>query len=946
LIVFSRLVVIVCFAALSGEAPAVAQQESPARLAAEAAALLESSKPADLEQARAKYEALLAIRVRADDRQGQADATYGMAAALEKLFRRTDARRRYLEALDLFEALGDDRGRANAALNAGVLSYVVGEPAKALPLLERALGFWQRVGDPRGEARTCSNIGVVHYALGDLPAAIDWYNRALPLRRAAGDKSGEAGTLHNIGLVYNNLGEPQQALDQFARALEVVRGSGDRRAEMGILTTIGQANLTLGDPERAAGYFSQVLAGARAGNLDDQVAQALEALGQTSAALGRPEEALKKFQEALADYRRIQYQRGEAGVIERIARIYDRLGRTALALEHMQQSAAMFATLREPASHAQVLAAVGDLHARLGRHQPAREALSAALATARHINNPGIEIAALTALATLDRDAGDLAGARANLEAATIIVESRRAKLANDELRAGYLATQRRAFESHVDVLMRMHEQSPAESFAAGAFEISERARARALLDLLAEARVDVRDAVDPALKRREQEIDARASRFQRRLIRVKSSPSPDAAEIASLEQALTAVERERRDLESQIRAASPRYAQLRAPETMTADLVRSTLDQQTVLLEYLIGDEHSFLFVISADSVTALRLPGASAAAIARLVADTRASVSQPGRARAASYVSAARRLYQLLIEPAAPAIAGRRHLLIAPDRDLHYLPFEILLSAPPASSVADFAAHPYLIRRWAVSYTPSATVWRDLTRLARRPKGDTAFVGFGDAVYLDDGRRVSDGARSLFDANGRLTLSRLEGSRDEVTRLAKRFPADGARVYLGRDSREGNVKNNAIVQRAERLHFAVHGLIDERRPQYSGLVMSLDGDPEEDGLLQVHEIFNLKLNAGLVVLSACGSGLGRQITGEGVLGLSRAFLYAGASSLAVSLWQVADRSTADLMAAFYAGMTTASRAIALQRAKLQSLGSSHASHPYYWAPFILIGD
>jgi CHAT domain-containing protein/Tfp pilus assembly protein PilF len=920
--------------------PAWAGQDAE-RLAAEAADLARAGTPEALRNAIERYERVLELRRIAGDTRGQADAVYAVAAAREKLGERLSARDRYAEALRLYEQLGDARGQAEAALNAGVMCYVVGEPRLAIDYLGRALPLWKQLGDPRGEARTASNLGVVHYVLGDLRVALEWYTRALPLRRAAGDVAGEAGTLHNIGLVHDALGEPQQALEHFAKALALGKASGDRWAEGSLLDSMGAMSVVLGEPREALEYFGRALAIGRAGAFAGVEVAALQGLGTARAELGEYEAALVHYLETLPRVRAAESPRGTAGALLGLGRIYERLDCRAEALASYQEALALYSGVAEPLGEVEALVRVGDLRARFGDPAKAGDAFARALAVSRRIGDTDGEAEALAGLARVARDRGDLVGARARLEAALSIVEARRTKLVSHELRASYLGMQRGAYELYVDVLQRLHEREPGAGHLAAALEASERSRARSLLDLLAEARVDVQAGLDPGLKQRERRIEAETSRIHRRLIAARSRETPDASDVEALEKELAGVERDHRTLEWEMRRASPRYASLRYPEPLRADAVRRTLDAETALLQYVLGRDGSVLFVVTSDEVRSVRLPPVRE--IAPLVAAVRAALERPGRRETGRYVRAARRLYELLVAPATEAIRGKRLLLVAPDRDLHYLPFEVLLTDQP--STGDFRALPYLVRRWAVGYVPSASVLADLRASRPAPRTGPAFVGFGDPVY-DVGARGT-GGDALFDERGRLDLRRLEGSGREVMRIAERFPPSDAVVYLGREAREGNVKGNARLESARRIHFAVHGVIDEKRPRYSGLVLSLDGDPVEDGLLQVHEIFNLRLGADLVVLSACGSGLGREVSGEGILGLTRAFLYAGASSVAVSLWQVSDRSTADLMISFYERMETVpGKAEALRRAKLKAIESGRDAHPFHWAPFILVGS
>jgi CHAT domain-containing protein/Tfp pilus assembly protein PilF len=923
--------------------PVPAAQDAE-RLAAEAADLARVGTPESLRSAIDAYERVLDVRRAAGDARGQAAAHFAIASAFEKLGEFAAARDRYAASLRLYTEVDDRRGQADAGLNAGVMCYLAGEPRIAIDYLVRALPHWRAVGDPRGEARTASNLGVANYALGDLHAALDWYARALPLRRAAGDSAGEAGTLHNIGLTHIALGEPQKALEHVSLARALSHASGDRFAESSILNTMGMMSTMLGEQHQALEYFGRALAIARARNLAGVEAAALQGLGTARAELGEYEAALGHYLETMPRVRAAKVPRGTAGALLKLGRIYELLDRRADALAAFEEALALFRAVAEPLGEIPALVAIAEIHARDARGlAKAADAFAAALRVSKRVGDPNGEAAALAGLARVGRD-GDLAEARTRVEAALAIVEARRTKLASPELRASYLGMQRGAYELYVDVLLRLHERDAGGGHLAEALEASERARARSLLDLLAEARVDVQAGLDPALKLREQRIEAHNSRIHRQLLQARARETPDAARVEELERELAVVDRDHRELEWEVRRANPRYGSLRYPEPLRADAIRRTLDAETALLQYVLGRDGSFLFVVTSDDVRAYRLPGV--AEIAPLVAEARATLALPARGSAGRFARVARRLYDLLVAPAAAALGDKRLLLVAPDRDLHYLPFEVLLTEAPTGTAGGFRDFPYLLRRWAVAYVPSASVLADLRANRRGAEGGFAFVGFGDPVYTTDGR-AGDSTRGLFDGGGRLELPRLEASGREITRIAERFPRDETAVYLGRDAREGNVKGNTRLESARRLHFAVHGVIDEKRPRYSGLALSLDDASGEDGLLQVHEIFNLKLGADLVVLSACGSGLGREVTGEGILGLTRAFLYAGASSVAVSLWQVSDRSTADLMVSFYELTERApGKAEALRRAKLRMIEAGRDSHPFHWAPFILVGS
>lgn len=486
-----------------------------------------------------------------------------------------------------------------------------------------------------------------------------------------------------------------------------------------------------------------------------------------------------------------------------------------------------------------------------------------------------------------------------------------------------------------------MHQAESGSGYDALALETSERARARSLVHLLEERGIDITRGLPAELKERERAIHLRLSRAQRALLAAQEERAPRDA-LAAIETAVVEAEREREQLEREIRGRYREYADLHYPSPPTLSQIQALLDRDTALLEYVLAPTGSTLFVVTQEELRTYRLP--PAAEIEDLVRDLRATIEQPGRRSARQYTGAARRLYDVLIAPAAALVGDKRTLLVVPDLALNHLPFEALLTADPDGGSFAFERLPYLVNRWTVSYIPSAGALASLRRRARAPEphgGRLVIIG-DPASGPEDGRAgnaTTGPSPRLFPA--------LAAARDEIAAISRRYPGGAVTVYARSDAREEHIKHSALVSDAQRLHFVTHGLVDDRRPERSALVLAVDPSSTEDGLLQVHEIFNLNLSSEIVVLSACQTALGKDVPGEGVMGLTRAFLYAGASSVAASLWRVADSSTADLMAAFHERMATKGRkADALREAKLALIAGGRWMHPYYWAPFVLMGE
>jgi CHAT domain-containing protein len=539
-----------------------------------------------------------------------------------------------------------------------------------------------------------------------------------------------------------------------------------------------------------------------------------------------------------------------------------------------------------------------------------------------------------------------------------------------------------------------MHKQNPGASFDAIAFAVSERARARSLLELLIEARADIRQGVDSELLESErslrQRLNAKAA-AQVRLLRGKHTP--EQATAAAKE--ITSITTEYEEVRARIRASSPRYAALTQPQPLNlAEIQQQALDPNTLLLEYSLGDNASYLFVVSQNSITSHQLPKRDEieAATRKLRELLTAPQHRPGetvakrqariRAARVNYWSQAAALSRMLLGQAASQLDSKRLLIVA-DGTLQYLPFGAL-PTPGTETRGDketrrqgdketgrnvksairnpqSAIHTPLIVNHEIVHLPSASALAVLRReMAGRQPAAKAVAVLADPVFSADDTRVklggkalsgeeipSDLTRAVSDVGGE--LRRLLMTRDEAETILSVTPRNGGIAAL--DFRA----NRAMATGGELgyyriVHFATHGLLNSEHPELSGLVLSLvdeQGRPQ-DGFLRMHEIFNLRLPAELVVLSACQTGLGKEIKGEGLVGLTRGFMYAGAARVVASLWEVNDVATAELMKRFYRHMLQDGMrpAAALRAAQIEMWKKPQWQAPFYWGGFILQGE
>ena len=530
-------------------------------------------------------------------------------------------------------------------------------------------------------------------------------------------------------------------------------------------------------------------------------------------------------------------------------------------------------------------------------------------------------------------------------------------------------------------------------SYAAEAFRIVEQGKARSLLDMLGDARTEVREGVPVALLERKAANMARQQEIANLLggVGLLRSSAPQQS-VAELEAELERLTLEFNSLENGIRTGSPRYAALMRTQPLTlAEVQRQVLDDATALLEYNLGTHQSYLFAATKTGLTLYRLP--SRAQIERQAIELRQQLVPAGSRRAiaginvesttrgltlgapsaapasvSAYVAAANALYNTVVAPAISSV-GEKRLLVVPDGALNYVPFESLVANTQG---LDYSALAYLVKTNEIVYAPSASVVAVLRQGARRNDAGRAagMLLVADPVFDASDARLKNStpgasraresvqrlslASALSDVTNlksdKLKLVRLDGTRSEAEEIARLARASGnqADVWLDFDANEANLRARKL-DNYRVLHFATHGLLDAERPQFTGLALSLVGQTDGDGFLRVEEVFNLRLGSPLVMLSACETGLGRERRGEGVIGLTRAFMYAGAPTVGVSLWSVGDKSTAELMPEFYRRLLAGggSAPVAAMRAsQLSMIAGRKYSAPFYWSPFVLVGD
>lgn len=919
-------------------------------------------------------------------RSAEAATLTGIGDVYSSLGEKQKALDYYNQALPIRRAVGDQAGEATALNRLGQLYLSLGQPQEALDHFQQALAIRRAVVDPLGESSTLSNIGTVYSSTGENQKALDYYNQSLRISRVIDNRRSEAATWNNIGATYTVLGEIQKALYCYKHALLLARAVKDRSGEAATLDNIGQVYISLGQDQNALDVFKQALSIRREVRDRSGEATTLNSIGVVYNRPGERQKSLYYYDQALQIERAVGDHPGEASTLNNIGCVYLSLGAKQDALDFFNQSLPILRAVGNRSGEATTLSNIGYVYDSLGKHEIALHFYSQALSLDREVGDRSSEAATLYGIAGVDLAAGRTLEARRNAEEASAMIESLQAEVVSPGLRLSFLSARSGYSDLYVEVLMQLHRQEPGGGYDRLAFEASEKARARSLLDLLNEAKAHVYRRADPELLEREasirQQLDAQ-SQLRTKVLNGPHIPK----QLSELELRVRALTTQYQEVEVELRQNSPQYASLTQPHIASVrDVQQQLLDSDTILLEYKLGKERSYLWLLTSTTLTSYELPKRQE--IEQISRQVYALLKAPGDRRVQAekeYESTAAALSNLVLGKVASQL-GNRRLLIVADGALNYIPFGAL-PAPTASATAggtESSFAPLLVDHEVVQL-PSASVLSLLRQetVSRQIPPKDVFV-LADPVFSAEDPRVkhrvrlpassavaqirshsmpgvggngeaseieaSQLARSAGDVGVSQggVLPRLVGTRREARSIVALAP-NQSKLVLDFDANRVTATSAELAQ-YRYVHFATHGFVDAEHPELSGLVLSTVNESGDaiSGFLRLQDIFNLDLPVELVVLSGCETGIGKEVRGEGLLGLTRGFMYAGAPRVVVSLWKVDDLATAKLMTRFYGGMLQQKRrpAAALRAAQLAMWQDKEWRQPYYWAAFVLQGE
>ncbi len=860
----------------------------------------------------------------------------------------------------------DQRIEARALCNKGEAYYSLGRLPDALRLFERALAIWTRAGDRAGQALAQLNKGYALSDSGETQAAAESHQRALLLWRVTDHRRGEALSLTAIGGIHSSLDETRLALKLHQQAKQILETLGDRRGLAVVVNNLARTHELLSEFDEAREHYTIALNIYRELRNPSAEALSLLYLGRLYRSMGKTDEAFDYCNRSMKMSRQMKELRLEAYALIEIAAIEHGYGRTKEALGIYQRLLGIYKRIGDSRGLAKTLSQMGKVYYAGGLTRRAIECFEQALAISQRVKDRAEETLLHYNLALAARDFGQTEMALTHATASVDLSEAAREQTGNAASRSSSFAAARKYYELQIELLMKLDQDKPGKGFAVRALGASEGAHARSLLDLLAEMGANIRQGVDSALLERERSLQQALAGKAQYLTRLLSSEIPPAS-TKDVEEEVRKLTKKYRDLQSDIRDQSPRYEMLTKSQPLALEEIQKELSNNTLLLEYILGPEKSYLWAIDGNSFAAHELPPRdkiekAADAVYQLLKtrptdDGSAEFNQ-------RYNQVARTLSDMLLGKVADILNGKR-LLIVSDGNLHYIPFEALPLPIPSGSTSDNFV--LLVTQHEVAYLPSASLLSVIRReAARRHRAAKTVLVLADPVFESDDPRIkrttaTTGFPRNVSASPRDTdakaeariektrLPRLRFTREEVDSIVSMTSRGQGRIVTGFDASRATALGD-LLQQFQAVHFSTHARIDRENPEMSGIVLSMinrEGNPE-NGFLQLHDIYNLNLSAELVVISACDSGLGEDVKGEGLVGLTRGFMYAGSRSVVASLWQVDDAATAELMTHFYREMLVkgAMPTAALRAAKVAVWQQKGRNAPYFWAAFVLQGD
>lgn len=861
----------------------------------------------------------------------ESENSYLKALALAKSLGLKDREKECLDALDIINLYNKAKEFRRS-----------GEYKNSIEYFQKAINIAKNINSPDHELKCLRWMSVCYWDQNDFQEFRSLNEMAISIARKTRNKREEGICLNNIGLYLWKIDNYTKALQYYEKALEIAEKAKNLQSENECLNNIGLIYKDIGNYDKALTYLNKALLIDNPSFGNNYISIDLNNIGiiyRQKGLLNNSKEdflkALEYFSKCLEITKKIDDKKTATYIYINLGTIYSDLENYSDALRYYHQGLKIAENIMNKEGMSLILNNIGIVYYNLGDYEESTKYCQKAIDLANQIKSGQVLWEAFLYVANSYKKQAKFNDALKNYENSISVIESVRSTLELEELKASYFGTDKRieAYHNLIDLLVRIQKSNPQKSYDAEAFKYFEKAKARAFLDSLEVAQVSISQGIDTKLSAQEKLLNNDITSLYKKLL----VPDLTVEQKNDINEKLKKFDDDHERLKREIRATSPAYANLRYPEIITLNEAQEKLvDNQTTYISYSIGKDNSYGFAISKNGLKIFPISPrkklqAKVSAHIKVITD---------KENADFYLG--QELYTELVRPGLDRQTKR--LVFVPDDILYFLPFETLLQSGNQGR--------WLIQDYAIAYAPSLSSLWEIIKRGRRDgtKHKKDILAFGDPVYgpaedQDNSQNSSDIFQDFYSSSA-FKFFRLKYSGVEVQRIAALFNKNREEIYQ-RESASEQVLKNLDLEDFKIIHFAAHGLIDDQNPARSSIVLSLDSKSQEDGFVQMREIYNLKMRADLVSLSACQTGLGQFIRGEGIEGLNRAFFYAGASSVLKSLWSINDQASSQLMERFYFHLLSSNSIMdALQKAKLEMIGFKPFSHPFYWAAFVITGD
>jgi CHAT domain-containing protein/uncharacterized protein HemY len=848
----------------------------------------------------------------------------------------TQALEYYLKSLKIKEEIGNKGGIGNTLYNLGKVYQNQGNYTQALEYYLKSLKIAEEIGDKSGISNTLNNLGLVHESQGNYTQALEYYFKSLKIAEEIGDKAGISYTLTNLGLVHQSQGNYIQALEYYLKSLKIAEEIGNKGGISNTLNNLGLVHESQGNYTQALEYYLKSLKIKEEMGNKGGISNTLNNLGLVHESQGNYTQALEYYFKSLKIKEEMGNKGGISNTLTNLGNVLESQGNYTQALEYYFKSLKIAEEIGNKGGISYTLTNLGFVHGSQGNHKQAVEFANRATDIAQQIGSPNLIWNSRIVAGQAHQALNQPDEAKKAFTAAIAAIEETRNQIAgNEQQQQQFFAGKLAPYYAMVSLLI-------GQSNTTDAFAFAERAKARALLDVLQTGKLKITKAMSLAEKQQEQQFNSELVSLNAQIYTEKLRPQQDPARLHDLNARLQKARLDLEAFQTSLYAAHPEL-KIQRGQTQTLTLSEAAAlipDDKTALLEFVVSEDQTFLFVLTKNKSAS---PSAAELEVFKIDIKQKelAKLCQEFRQRLAdrriSYHDLATKFYDLLLRPARASLTGKSNLVIIPDGVLWELPFQALQPARDH----------FLIEDCAISYAPSLTVLQKMgkARQTRNTTAATTLLAMGNPIVAG---KTSTRVKSVLMDEQLLPLPEAER---QVKLLGQLYSASGSKVYVGQEASEARVKAEAGGSRI--LHLATHGILNDASPMYSQIVLAHSpGDSNQDGLLEAWEIMNLELKADLVVLSACETARGKVGAGEGMIGLSWALFVAGSPATVVSQWKVESASTTELMVEFHKNLKRETRGLrltkaeALRRSALRLLKMKDYRHPFYWAAFVIIGD